>query len=64
MAKIETIVDIPRHLRDRDAKITVYVKYRGVWRVRMGLRFIQLGCWISGLGYRETESYQEGSENE
>ena len=59
MAEIKTEFDVPRYLRENDAKVTVYVKYRGMWRVSLGLRFIQFGCWIAGLGLEEADLMKE-----
>lgn len=31
----------------------VDIEFRGKWLVFLGLRFIELGCWICGMEFKE-----------
>lgn len=36
-------------------KSTIDIEFRGLWLVFIGLRVIELGCWICGIRFEESQ---------
>lgn len=53
MAALPQSIDVREEMGRRT--LTVSVRLRGLWRVRLGLLIVRLGCRICGMGYKEED---------